>query len=102
MVQQNRLFQIALPGYGFVADNSGEPEETLYYHNDHFTGCERKTAKSNGEARKNHKGTPYKTIGPTSIKPKNDINKKKMSRKLFFFIIIFICGCNNKKTIAVR
>ncbi len=26
----------ALPGYGFVADNSGEPEETFYYHSDHL------------------------------------------------------------------
>ena len=26
----------AQSGYGFVADNSGEPEETFYYHIDHL------------------------------------------------------------------
>ena len=26
----------AQPGYGFVADNSGEPEETFFYHSDHL------------------------------------------------------------------
>ena len=28
--------ETALPGYGFIADNSGEPEETFYYHSDHL------------------------------------------------------------------
>ena len=28
--------ETAQPGYGFVADNSGEPEETFYYHSDHL------------------------------------------------------------------
>jgi len=35
-----------------------------------LTGSEAETARSNGEAiRKDHKGTPYRTVSPTSTKP---------------------------------
>ena len=62
---------ITSPGTGYDSQYDTKEERRV------ITGSERKTAKSNGEAiRKNHKGTPYKTIGPTSIKPKNDINKR--------------------------
>ena len=36
-----------------------------------ITGSERKTAKANGESlRYNHKGKPYVTVSPISVKPK--------------------------------
>lgn len=51
--------------YYFATANWGEEERVT-------TGSETKTAKANKESiNKDHNGTPYKTISPTSTTPSN-------------------------------
>ena len=55
---------ITSPGPGYDSQYDTKEERRV------ITGSEAETARSNGEAiRKDHKGTPYRTVSPTSTKP---------------------------------
>ena len=55
---------ITSPGAGYDPQYDTKEERRV------ITGSEAETAESNGESiRNNHKGTPYRTVCPTSTKP---------------------------------
>ena len=76
MVQRYSLFLLP-PNILYKNESKNRPHD-LGYDSQYdtkeerrvITGSEAETARSNGEAiRKNHKGTPYRTVSPTSTKP---------------------------------